>query len=138
MPELVKEKGVDQEKATSIDMREYIYNMPTVMAAADVIISRAGASTCNEIGAAGIPSILIPSPNVTANHQEKNARVLSDRGAAVLVLEKDCTAEKMYEEITALLADPSRREEMKHTLQEMVRIDSTERICNIVEELTKA
>ena len=138
MPELVKEKGVDLEKAASIDMREYIYNMPTVMAAADVIISRAGASTCNEIGAAGIPSILIPSPNVTANHQEKNARVLSDRGAAVLVLEKDCTAEKMYEEITALLADPSRREEMKHTLQEMVRIDSTERICNVVEELTKA
>jgi len=138
MPGFVKEKGVDLETAKSIDMREYIYNMPTVMAAADVIISRAGASTCNEIGAAGIPSILIPSPNVTANHQEKNARVLSDRGAAVLVLEKDCTSEKMYEEITALLADPARREEMKHKLHEMVRIDSTERICNIVEELTKA
>ena len=138
MPGLVKEKGVDLETAKSIDMREYIYNMPTVMAAADVIISRAGASTCNEIGAAGIPSILIPSPNVTANHQEKNARVLSERDAAVLVLEKDCTPEKIYEEITALLADPARREKMKNTLHEMVRIDSTERICDIVEALTKA
>ena len=138
MPGLVKEKGVDLETAKSIDMREYIYNMPTIMAAADVIISRAGASTCNEIGAAGIPSILIPSPNVTANHQEKNARVLSERDAAVLVLEKDCTPEKMYEEITALLADPARREKMKNTLHEMVRIDSTERICDIVEALTKA
>ena len=138
MPGLVKEKGVDLESAKSIDMREYIYNMPTVMAAADVIISRAGASTCNEIGAAGIPNILIPSPNVTANHQEKNARVLSDRGAAVLVLEKDCTPELMYEQITALLADPSRREEMKNTLHQMVRTDSTQRICDIVEELTKA
>ena len=128
---------MDLEQAKSIDMREYIYNMPTVMAAADVIISRAGASTCNEIGACGTPSILIPSPNVTANHQEKNARVLSDRDAAVLVLEKDCTPEKLYAEITALLADDSRRAEMSRKLHEMVRIDSTERICDIVEELTR-
>ena len=137
MPGLVKEKGVDLNTAKSIDMREYIYNMPTVMAAADVIISRAGASTCNEIGAAGIPSILIPSPNVTANHQEKNARVLSDRDAAVLVLEKDCTPEKIFAEINALLANPARRENMKTTLHEMVRLDSTERICDIVEELAQ-
>jgi UDP-N-acetylglucosamine--N-acetylmuramyl-(pentapeptide) pyrophosphoryl-undecaprenol N-acetylglucosamine transferase len=108
------------------------------MAAADVIISRAGASTCNEIGAVGIPNILIPSPNVTANHQEKNARVLSDRGAAVLVLEKECTSELIYQQITALLADSARREEMKQTLRKMVRIDSTQRICDIVEELIKA
>ena len=136
MPELVKEKGVDLESAKSIDMREYIFDMPTLMAAADVIISRAGASTCNEIGAAGIPSILIPSPNVTANHQEKNARVLSDRDAAVLVLEKDCTPEKIYEEIKGLLADHDRRKAMKDTLHTLVRLDSTERICDIVEELT--
>ena len=137
MPGLVKEKGVDLASAKSIDMREYIYNMPTVMAAADVLISRAGASTCNEIGAAGVPSILIPSPNVTANHQEKNARVLSDRDAAVLVLEADCTPEKIFAEIKALLADPARRETMKKTLHEMVRLDSTQRICDIVEEITK-
>ena len=136
MPEHLKTLGV--EPGNGLDVREYIYNMPTVMAAADVIISRAGASTCNEIGAAGIPNILIPSPNVTANHQEKNARVLSDRGAAVLVLEKDCTSEKIYREITDLLADSARREEMKKTLRKMVRIDSTQRICDIVEELTKA
>jgi UDP-N-acetylglucosamine--N-acetylmuramyl-(pentapeptide) pyrophosphoryl-undecaprenol N-acetylglucosamine transferase len=108
------------------------------MAAADVIISRAGASTCNEIGAAGIPSILIPSPNVTANHQEKNARVLSDRDAAVLVLEQDCTPGKLFAEISGLLADPARREKMKATLHTLVRLDSTERLCDIVEEITKA
>lgn len=137
MPGLVKEKGVDLGAAPSIDMREYIFNMPTVMAAADVIISRAGASTCNEIGASGTPSILIPSPNVTANHQEKNARVLSDRDAAVLVLEKDCTPERIYQEITALLADEDRREEMSRKLYSLVRLDSTERICDIVEELLR-
>jgi len=138
MPALVKEKGVDLENAKSIDMREYIFNMPTVMAAADVIISRAGASTCNEIGASGTPSILIPSPNVTANHQEKNARVLSDRDAAVLVLEKDCTPERIYQEITTLLADEARREEMSRKLYSLVRLDSTERICDIVEELIRS
>lgn len=137
MPGLVKEKGVDPDSCGSIDLREYIYNMPTVMAAADVIISRAGASTCNEIGAAGVPSILIPSPNVTNNHQEKNARVLADRDAAVLLLEKDCTPQKLWEEIGALLTDDGRRADMTRKLHEMVRLDSTQRICDIVEELTK-
>ena len=137
MPQRVKDNGVDLENCPSIDMREYIYNMPTVMAAADIIISRAGASTCNEIGASGTPCILIPSPNVTNNHQEKNARLLSENGGAVLILEKDCTAKAMYEEITALLADEDRRQSMTKALHEIVKLDSAERICDILEELTK-
>lgn len=137
MPELVKEKGVDLEHTPQIEMLEYFYNMPTLMAAADVIISRAGASTCNEIGASGLPCILIPSPNVTNNHQEKNARVLESRGGAVVIVEKDCCAEKLYEEIKSLLADPDRRAEMGKNLRQMVTMDSTERICDIVEQLAK-
>ena len=137
MPDLVRSQGVDPDVDTSIDLREYIYNMATVMSAADVIISRAGASTCNEIGACGIPSILIPSPNVTNNHQEKNARMLSDRGAAVLLLEKDCTPQRLYDEIMALLNDRDARERMRDSLRQMVRLDATERICDIVEELCK-
>ena len=137
MPKLVKEKGVDLETAKSIDMRQYIYNMPTVMAAADVIISRAGASTCNEIGASGTPSVLIPSPNVTNNHQEKNARVLAERNAAILILEKDCSAQKIFDEISALLADSARCAAMTSALQGLVRLDSAHRICDIIEELTK-
>lgn len=138
MPEKVKENGIDLENTPSIDMREYIYNMPTVMAAADVIISRAGASTCNEIGACGTPCILVPSPNVTNNHQEKNARVLADQGAAVLMLEKDCTPEKMYAQIKELLADSDRRQKMTQALHTLVRLDSAERICDIAEELAKS
>ena len=137
MPGLVKEKGVDLANTPQIEMLEYFYNMPTLMAAADVIISRAGASTCNEIGAAGLPCILIPSPNVTNNHQEKNARVLESRGGAVVIVEKDCSAEKVYEEIKSLLADPDRRAEMGKNLRRMVTMDSTERICDIVEQLAK-
>ena len=137
MPKRVKDNGVDWEKQPMLDIREYIYNMPTVMAAADVMIGRAGSATCNEIAAAGVPCILIPSPNVTNNHQEKNARVLENGGGAVVVLEKECTPEKMYELVKALLEDTSRREEMSKSLRSMVRSDSADRICDIVEELAK-
>ena len=137
MPKRVKDNGVDYENIPALDIREYIYNMPTVLAAADVVIGRAGSATCNEIAASGTPCILIPSPNVTNNHQEKNARVLEEGGGAVVVLEKDCSAEKMYELITGLLADEARREEMSRKLHTMVHLNSTERICDIVEQLSK-
>ncbi len=137
MPDKVREKGVSLADAKQIDIREYIYDMPTVMAAADVFISRAGASTCNEIAASGTPCILIPSPNVTDNHQEKNARVLSDKGGAVLMLEKECTAEKLYREICRLLADAKARQEMTGALQTGVILDSADRICNILEQMAQ-
>lgn len=137
MPGLVQKKGVDLSRTKQIEMKEYFYNMPTLMAAADVMISRAGASTCNEIAAAGLPCILIPSPNVTNNHQEKNARVLEARKGAVVLLEKDCTAQALYAQIQSLLADPQRRAEMGRNLHEMVTLDSTERICDIIEQLVK-
>ena len=137
MPQLVKDQGVDLAEAPSIDMREYIYDMATVMAAADVIVSRAGASTCNEIGACGIPNILIPSPNVTNDHQRKNAQALVDRGAAVMVLQKDCTAQRLMEEINGLLGDRERYSKMCKALQEMAIPDCAERVCRIMEQLAK-
>ena len=137
MPQRVKDNGVDYETCPDLDIREYIYNMPTVMAAADVVIGRAGSATCNEIAASGMPCILIPSPNVTNNHQEKNARVLEEAGGAVVLLEKDCTPEKLYGLLTELLADEGRRAEMGSKLRRMIRNDSTERICDILEELIK-
>ncbi len=135
MPELVKEKGVDLESCNSIDMREYVYNMPTVLAAADVVIGRAGSGTCNEIAATGTPCILIPSPNVTNNHQEKNARVLSDSGAAILMLERECSAKAVYDQIKALLADQEKQRAMRIALQKLAVLDSADRICRILEQL---
>lgn len=137
MPDLVKKNGVDYESCPTIDMREYIYNMPTVMAAADVVIGRAGSATCNEIAATGTPCILIPSPNVTGNHQEKNARVLEAAGGAVVILEKDCSPEILYAEVQGLLVDEQRRENMSKALRGLVKLDSAERICDITEELVK-
>ena len=135
MPDYVREQGVFLEEAPSITMQEYIYNMPTVMAAADVIISRAGASTCNEICASGTPCILIPSPNVTDNHQEKNARALEAQGAAVVVLEKECTPQRLMQEITALLEDKVRYSAMSKALYAMAVPDSAERLCAVMEQL---
>lgn len=137
MPEAVKNSGLDLQQASAIDMREYIYNMPTLLAAADVFIGRAGSGTCNEVAAAGTPAILIPSPNVTDNHQEKNARVLTGGGAAVLLLEAECTPQVMYQAVQQLLEDPARCKEMSKKLRDMAVLDSAERICDIVLSLAK-
>ena len=137
MPEHVASLDVDVNGDNGIDMREYIYNMPTVMAAADVIISRAGASTCNEIGASGTPSILIPSPNVTNNHQEKNARILEGHGAAIVITEDQCSGKVLYNTVQQLLEDHDRRKAMSAAVRDMVVLDSAERICDLIEHLAR-
>ncbi len=137
MPEYVKQQGVDLAAHPWVTMQEYIYNMPTLMAAADLVISRAGASTLNEIAAAGTPCIIVPSPNVTNNHQEKNARILEKRGAAVVLREQDCDGRVLYETAKQLLADPARRGKMRSALHEMAVVDSAERICRIITELAR-
>ena len=134
MPKRVKDNRVDWENVPNLDIREYIFDMPVLLNAADVVIGRAGSGTCNELGATGAPCILVPSPNVTNNHQEKNARVLETAGAVVM-LEKDVTAEKMYAEVMALLGDDSRRSKTARKLKGLVRADSTDAICEIIEEL---
>ena len=135
MPDYIRQQGVDPENDPSITVQEYIYNMPTLMAAADVFISRAGASSCSEIAASGTPCILIPSPNVTNDHQTKNAKLLSDRGGAVLLPEGEEMGQKLYNEVTALLKDHQRRSEMSSALRQAVVINSAERICDMIEEL---
>ena len=137
MPDLVRERGIDPENCPSITMQEYIYNMPTMMAAADIIISRAGASSCNEIAASGTPCILIPSPNVTDNHQEKNARALEAQGGAVVIRESECTAEVLMQKIKELLSDRDKYQQMSKALQSMVVVDCTERLCDLMETLGK-
>ena len=137
MPDLVASKGVDLTKTEDIRMVQYIYNMPTVVAAADVFIGRAGASTCNEIAASGTPCILIPSPNVTNNHQEMNARVLAENGGATLILEKDCTAQKLFDEIKVLAENKEKASSMRAALLKIAVPDSAERLCDIMYSLAQ-
>ena len=133
----VKEQGVDLEKSPAIEMKEYIYNMPVVLAAADVVLGRSGSGTCNEIAASGTPCVLIPSPNVTNNHQEKNARVLESRGGAVVIPETACNAQVVFDTVMELLKDESHCQQMSATLRSMVVPDSADRICDILENLAK-
>lgn len=137
MPDYVKNLGVDLAAHPLVQMQEYIYNMPTVMAAADLFISRAGSSTLNEIAAAGTPCIIVPSPNVTNNHQEKNARILEQRGAAVVIRESDCDGEVLYRAAKELLEDKERCKKMRSALREIAVIDSAERIYQIIIDLAK-
>ncbi|MBR2013709.1 MAG: UDP-N-acetylglucosamine--N-acetylmuramyl-(pentapeptide) pyrophosphoryl-undecaprenol N-acetylglucosamine transferase, partial [Clostridia bacterium] len=110
MPKALLEKGYNVEEEGRIKVRPYLYDMALHLAAADAVISRAGAITLGEITALGKPAVLIPSPNVTHNHQYYNARSLSDREGALLLEETDLSAEKLYELILDLKEDPAKRE----------------------------
>ncbi|MGN0983859.1 MAG: undecaprenyldiphospho-muramoylpentapeptide beta-N-acetylglucosaminyltransferase [Gemmiger sp.] len=92
----------------SLQVREYIDNMPELLAAADLVISRSGALTLAELEAVGRASILIPSPNVAENHQYYNALELQNAGAAVVIEEKELTGEKLIATVESLLAEPGR------------------------------
>ncbi|MCD8384237.1 MAG: UDP-N-acetylglucosamine--N-acetylmuramyl-(pentapeptide) pyrophosphoryl-undecaprenol N-acetylglucosamine transferase [Clostridiales bacterium] len=136
--EELKNRGIDLEDYPRVDLREYIYDMPECMAAADVVLSRAGASTISEISAIAKPSILVPSPNVTANHQEKNARVLSEQGGAVLMLEPDTTGDKLYDQVISMLSDRPGLEQMSRALTRTGISDANERIYQVLKRLLKS
>ena len=132
MPQAVADAGVDLEKNPQIELREYIYNMQELMVAADLVISRAGASSLNEIAASGTPSIIVPSPNVTDNHQEKNARILEQRGGAVVIRESESSGKLLYETAKSILADSRRAEEMGKAARGAAVLDSAERIYDLI------
>jgi len=133
----IAQKGINLKDYPDVDVREYIYDMPVVMGGADLLLSRAGASTISELTATTHPAILVPSPNVTANHQEKNARVLSDKGAAVLMLEGETTGDKLYETVRSMLNHPKQLAEMRARLREMSIEDANERIYAVLNALVK-
>lgn len=124
--------GVNLAEHKNIDVREYINNMEQLIAAADVIICRAGASTLAEICAAGRCSIIVPSPNVAENHQEINARALEDCGAAYVFTEKDCSAKQLYDTVVELLNNPAKRAEMEKNARGMAVADASSKICDVI------
>lgn len=129
-------RGVDARQG-ELQVREYIYDMPLVMAAADVVLCRAGASTISELTAIAKPSVLVPSPNVTANHQEKNARVLEEQGAAVLLLEKNSSGKVLFDTVSTLLTDAKGRDSMVRALNAAATPDAGETIYRVLMELMK-
>ena len=120
-----------------LDVREYIYDMAPVMRAADLVICRAGASTISEITALATPAILVPSPYVTNNHQEKNARILEQHGGAVVLLEADASGEALYRAASGILRDPQRQADMSRGMAELGIRDATKRLYDTVMSIRK-
>ncbi|ETI67985.1 undecaprenyldiphospho-muramoylpentapeptide beta-N-acetylglucosaminyltransferase [Neobacillus vireti] len=121
----------------NVVIKPFIHNMPEVLAGIDLVVSRAGATTLAEITSLGIPSILVPSPYVTNNHQEKNARSLSDQGAAELLLEKDLTSKSLVNSIDQILLNNETLTDMKGHAKKMGVPDSAERLYSLMRQLVK-
>ena len=134
---LLKEKGVELEEHPSLQVREYIYDMATAMRAADLVLCRAGASTISELTALGVPALIVPSPYVTNNHQEKNARALETAGAAAVLTEPEATGQTMFRETCAILRDAARLASMRKSMASLGIRDATERIYTTVLEILK-
>ncbi len=128
-------RGVKLKKAKNIDVREYINDMPRVMAAADLVICRSGAITLSELQALGKAAILIPSPNVAENHQYHNAMAMVKRGAAEIIEEKDLTPELLMEKADSLAGDKDRLEKMSQNARRMAIMDSRDRIYRVIEKV---
>ena len=137
MTAYLADAGVDLSKTPELEVSEYIHDMGTLMRAADLVICRAGASTISELTALGVPAIIVPSPNVTHNHQEHNARVLADAGGAVMILEKDSSGQLLYDTARSILKDDTRRAEMSAAMASLGVIDATEKIYAAVMALRR-
>lgn len=135
VPDALRDKGVDPDTQKNVVIREYIDNMDVCLAAADLVIGRAGASSLSEIEATGKASILIPSPNVAENHQYHNAMALVEQNAARMIEEKDLTAETLISLVDELTADPTALTKIGQNAKKMAITDSAERICDILESL---
>ena len=120
-----------------IKILPYLYNMPQAMAMADLAIFRAGATGLAELTARGIPAILIPYPYAAENHQEFNAKVLVDGGAAKMILNKDLTAKILAENIDELLNNPNELEKMSAASLKLGRPQAAKEISDLIFNLTK-
>lgn len=134
--EKLEAEGVKTANNPSVRVTEYI-DVPKCLPAADLVICRSGASTLSELQALGKPSILIPSPYVTENHQYHNAMALVNNSAALIFEEKDLTPDKLTEMVNELIADKSKLEEIGANAKKMALIDATQRIYETLCEIVK-
>ena len=132
LPELLDERNVNYKNNTNIDIREYIDNMAQCLAAADVVICRAGAITISELLAVGKAAIIIPSPNVAENHQYHNAKVLVDNNAAIMIEEKNLDADTIVRELSDLKENPERLHRIEQNAKNMAILNANEKIAEII------
>ena len=137
-PELLRrleEKGIDPGELEHVTIKPYLHEMPVVLAACDLVVMRAGAMAISELTAVGKPAILIPSPHVTHHHQEKNAAVLEEAGAALVLAEERLQAEHLMANIQNVIRDPLLRNKMAKASRSLGRPDALKDIIEQVIEL---
>lgn len=134
VPELLKNKGIEK-LPENVVIREYIDNMDYALAAADIVISRAGAITLSELAATGKAAVLIPSPNVAENHQFKNAMAVKTRGAAEVFEDKNLDEKAVALKIEEIVEDKALIEELSSNASKNAIIDANEKIYKIIKEI---
>lgn len=131
----LKAKGVNLENNPHLKVNEYIDNMDTCMAAADLVICRSGANTLSELEAMGRGSILIPSPIVAGNHQYHNAMVLGNAGAAIVIEQKDLTAEILIQKVNELYENRQKLDRLSQKAGELAIRDTADRVYEAIKKL---
>jgi UDP-N-acetylglucosamine--N-acetylmuramyl-(pentapeptide) pyrophosphoryl-undecaprenol N-acetylglucosamine transferase len=119
------------------DVRRYISDMVSQFAKSDLIICRAGATTCAELAAAGKASIMIPLPTAADDHQRKNAEAMQRAGASRMILQKDLNGDVLAKEISELISSPDAITRMEVSAKAMARKDAAEATVNLIEELAR-
>lgn len=112
----------------------FLREMGAAYAAADLAISRAGAASCAELAATGVPALFIPLPTARRDHQEHNARVFERAGAADVLLQKGLTAAGLADYIEACRRDEGKRARMRAAMGDLAIMDATSRIASMVED----
>lgn len=130
-------KEVDLENNKNIRLTAFIDNMPEAYAAADLIVSRAGASSCSEFMMTGKPSVLIPSPNVAGDHQTQNAQSMVDAGASELLKDADAV-NALPELVHSLIRDQEKLKEMNKAALKLAKPDAAKMIAKEILELAKS
>ena len=119
----------------NVIVKPFIHNMPEILPSVDLVVSRAGATTLAELTALGVASILIPSPYVTNNHQEKNALALVKNGAASMIKESELNGTSLIKAIDEIMLDSSKVDKMKKAAKQMGIPDSANRLLKLINEL---
>ena len=129
-------KRIDPEKYENLRLTEYIDEMPNAYAAADLVVTRAGAGTCSELAAVGQPAVLVPSPNVAGDHQTQNARSFEKAGAALLLKEENLQ-QSLFSMVSDLIRDTEKLKEMQQAMNRLAKPGAADTIADKIFSFVK-
>ena len=133
----LEKMGIDWQKTDNLSVYPYLYDMPKALAAADIAVFRAGATSLAELTARGVPSVLIPYPFAAENHQEFNARELEKNGASKVILNKDLTGEKLIKTLEEMLSSENKLQEMAEASRNMGKPNAAQTIAEMIVDLAR-